>query len=85
MFDWHDSDSLALRDHYFILENFGMHNFFNQLRKKTPSVKAPERVRFWHENVRLSASHGSDLLTRRGLIGWEVYIFNPKIVHFQEL
>ena len=39
------------------------------------TVKATERVQFWHENVPLLANHSSALLSRRAVIGWEVYIF----------
>ena len=38
-----------------------------------PTVKVPERVRFWHEKVHNSANHISAFLSRRVVIGWEVY------------
>ena len=39
------------------------------------TVKVSERVRFWHGNVHLLANHSSALLSRRAVIGREVYIF----------
>ena len=33
------------------------------------TVKVPERVQFWHENVHLSANHSSAFLSRRAVIG----------------
>ena len=48
------------------------------------TVKVPERVRFWHENVHLSANHSSASLSRRAVIGWELYIFLPKSYTFRD-
>ena len=48
-----------------------------------PTVKVPERVRFGHENVHLSANHSSAFLTRRAVIGFEVHIFLPKSYTFR--
>ena len=45
------------------------------------TVKVPERVRFWHENVQLSINH-SFLKESWAVIGWEVYIFMPKSYTF---
>ena len=44
-----------------------------------PTVKVPERVRFCHENVQLSAANHSFSWKKSGaVIGLEVYIFMPK-------
>ena len=49
-----------------------------------PTVKVPERVQFGHENVPLSANHSSTFITKRALIGVEVYIFMPKLYTFRD-
>ena len=58
------------------------------------NVKVPERVRFWQENVHLSANDSLAFLSRRTLINQslaEIWLnwlravyFNAKIVHVQE-
>ena len=47
------------------------------------TVKVPERVQFWHENVHLSANQSTAFLTRRAVIGWKLYIFMPKSYTFR--
>ena len=43
------------------------------------TVKVPERVRFWHENVHvLLANHSSSCQKCWAVIGYEVYIFPAK-------
>ena len=42
---------------------------FVRLSRTGTTVKVPERVRFWHENVNLSANHSSAFLTRGAVIG----------------
>ena len=39
------------------------------LKKTALTVKVTERVRFWHENVHLSANHSSAFLSGRAVIG----------------
>ena len=48
------------------------------------TVKFPERVRFWHENVHFSVNHSSSCKKSYAVIGLEVFI-HTRIVHVQEL
>ena len=51
------------------------------------TVKDPERVRYWHENVQLSINHNSSSLARRAVIIAErcATFLYAKIVHVQEI
>ena len=41
------------------------------------TVRALERVRFWHEKVHLSTNQSTAFLTRRAVIVWELYSLVP--------
>ena len=58
---------------------------FLHKKHKLLTVKVPERVRFWHENVHLSANHNCSGKKSRGVIGSEVCIFLPKSYTFRNL
>ena len=58
---------------------------FLHKKYKLLTVKDPERVRFWHENVQLSANHNSSGKKSWAVIGSEVYIFLPKSYMFRNL
>ena len=47
------------------------------------TVKVPERVRFWHGNVHLSAYHSSSCKKSWAVTGLELYIFIPKSYTFR--
>ena len=49
------------------------------------TVQVSERVRFWNENVHLSANHSPSCKKRWAVIGWGVYIFMPKSYTFRDL
>ena len=45
----------------------------------TLTVKVPERIRFWHKKVHLSANQSCSCKKSWVVIGWEVYFFMPKL------
>ena len=54
-------------------------DFFKVRNRWLCTVKVPERIRFWHKKVHLSANQSCSCKKSWVVIGWEVYFFMPKL------